>query len=84
MEKTGKIKHHARGDCALEHCCFHNPSEHSMRDFPMHLRTDWGVAMIERTCPHGVGHPDPDSVAWLNKTYGDQMWDIHGCDGCCA
>lgn len=26
----------------------------------------------ERTCPHGVGHPEPECA--------DQ---VHGCDGCC-
>lgn len=29
----------------------------------------------ERTCPHGVGHPDPDDVLNEDK--------VHGCDGCC-
>jgi hypothetical protein len=31
--------------------------------------------MMERTCRHGVGHPDPDD---LNPDT------IHGCDGCCS
>lgn len=30
---------------------------------------------MERICPHGVGHPDPDD------TNPDT---VHGCDGCCA
>ena len=33
---------------------------------------------MERTCPHGVGHPDPDSP-WAHDSH---EW-IHGCDGCC-
>ena len=31
--------------------------------------------IMERICPHGVGHPDPDDV--LNQDR------VHGCDGCC-
>lgn len=37
-----------------------------------HWRDD--RSFMERICPHGVGHPDPD----------DEHADpIHGCDGCC-
>lgn len=51
--------------------------------------------MAERICPHGVGHPDPDSIEWMKRTiFQDQdgikncIYDmaggsIHGCDGCC-
>lgn len=54
-------------------CIYHAPSEHNMRSFPTHWREDrW---MMERICPHGVGHPDPD----------DKTKDTtHGCDGCCS
>ena len=44
-----------------------------MRDWPQHFRDDRGI--MERICPHGVGHPDPDDYL-----AGDGM---HGCDGCC-
>lgn len=63
---------HPRGSCMGEHCVIHRPSEHHMRDWASHYRQD--RAMLERICPHGVGHPDPDHV-------GDAT---HGCDGCCA
>lgn len=46
-----------------------------MRSFPQLWRTDRGV--MERVCPHGVGHPDPDEV------YRDIDDFVHGCDGCC-
>ncbi len=35
------------------------------------------ILALERTCAHGIGHPDPDSLAWLGCE------GIHGCDGCC-
>jgi hypothetical protein len=35
---------------------------------------------MERICPHGVGHPDPDEYAIASG--GDAG--VHGCDGCCA
>lgn len=56
-------------------CPIHNPSDHTMRAFPTHWRGDRGI--MERICPHGVGHPDPDDV---NVRNGDG---VHGCDGCC-
>lgn len=59
--------------CAGQHCVIHNPSDHVMRDFPTHWRDDRKI--MERICPHGVGHPDPD------ETNPDT---VHGCDGCCT
>lgn len=67
---------HDRSLCAGEFCTIHNRSDHHMREWPQHWRSDRGI--MERICPHGVGHPDPDSpfprvsVDWT-----------HGCDGCC-
>lgn len=67
---------HGPDVCFGEFCTVHNRSNHSMRTFPQHFRWDTGV--MERTCPHGVGHPDPDGP------YEDDEWQwIHGCDGCC-
>ncbi len=65
---------HAPTACDGTPCPLHAPSDHHMRDWPTVLRMS---GLIERTCAHGVGHPDPDSLAWLG---GDG---IHGCDGCC-
>jgi hypothetical protein len=43
---------------------------------------------MERMCPHGVGHPDPDDpkLMNLNSTEHNSSYFeyIHGCDGCCA
>jgi hypothetical protein len=83
--QIGKVRMRIHGPevCAGEACCFHNPSDHRLKDRPMNLRTDWGVPLVERMCEHGIGHPDPDSVAWLLRTTGQESWGIHGCDGCC-
>lgn len=65
---------HPKGDCVGERCTIHNRSEHHMRSFPQNWRGDRGL--MERVCPHGVGHPDPDDI--LQDT-------IHGCcqERCC-
>jgi hypothetical protein len=86
--KKDGIRYHLKKTCKGQFCPFHNPSNHKMRDWPMNLRTDaWAFPLIERICPHGVGHPDPDSVAFLDKKMGftdkDYGYGIHGCDGCC-
>jgi len=51
-----------------------------MRSFPQHWRSD--RAIMERICPHGIGHPDPDEY----KLNGKSGWAeaVHGCDGCCT
>lgn len=69
--------------CAGQACVFHNPSEHKMRDWPICLRL---TLLVERMCEHGVGHPDPDSSAWMDRAMGHEpgTWGTHGCDGCCA
>jgi hypothetical protein len=72
---------HARKDCAGRHCVFHNPSEHHMRAWGLHFRAD--RYQMERVCPHGVGHPDPDDLAY-HVMVGRSEAGIHGCDGCCG
>lgn len=69
------LRTHVAGKCAGEYCTIHNRSDHSMRSFPQHWRGDRGI--MERICPHGIGHPDPDEVYMYGK------WDSHACDGCC-
>ena len=77
---------HKASACGGAACPIHHPSGHAMASWPMNLRLDyWANPLIERTCPHGVGHPDPDSVAFLlraDKRRSD--WGVHGCDGCCG
>jgi hypothetical protein len=72
---TGQIlsKTHSKDQCYSEDCVIHNPSIHHMLAWPTHFREDNGL--MERICPHGIGHPDPDDPK--SKGY------VHGCDGCC-
>lgn len=71
---------HATGICTGRACIIHAPSNHRMSSWPLSPR----IKLIERLCRHLVGHPDPDSVAYLQQLTGEEEWDIHGCDGCCT
>jgi hypothetical protein len=88
-----KILVHNKKNCKGRHCCIHNPSDHHMKDWPLHWRDDRNL--MERICPHGIGHPDPDDLNFrkfqlerrgLAKEEIDKIIRIeriHGCDGCC-
>jgi hypothetical protein len=80
-----ELRVHSRDKCANRTlpCVIHRPSEHHMRDWPLNWRADTRV--MERVCPHGVGHPDPDHMTFMDATYPDvtSYQGIHGCDGCC-
>lgn len=80
MAEIGYTTHPA-GKCKGRPCCIHNPSDHHMRDWPLNYRPDKG--QMERICPHGVGHPDPDDAAYW-ESIGKGHMNIHGCDGCCS
>jgi uncharacterized CHY-type Zn-finger protein len=67
------ITTHSKEKCKGEYCCIHNHSDHRMKNWPQNWRYDRMI--MERICPHGVGHPDPDDLT------PDR---IHGCDGCCS
>jgi len=65
-------------------CTFHRASNHNMLDLPILIRE---TGLVERICEHGVGHPDPDSMRYLNKHSAPGArgaWGVHGCCGCCA
>lgn len=69
-----------------EACCIHDPSDHPLSNARLHWRTDLGL--MERICQHGVGHPDPDDLAFKRMHQGAEeferfAWGAHGCDGCC-
>lgn len=69
---------HPKFVCAGRNCTIHNRSDHIMRSFRQHWRAD--RAIMERICPHGIGHPDPDEYKLTLNNYEG----IHGCDGCCS
>ena len=62
-----KIWVHDESKCKGEHCCIHNPSDHHMKDFPTNWRDD--RYLMERICPCGVGHPDPDDLAFKKRYF---------------
>ncbi len=74
------LKTHGESQCSGHHCCIHNPSNHHMRTWPFNWRDDTKV--VERICPHGIRHPDPDDAAH-NIRIGQESKTVHGCDGCC-
>ena len=73
---------HRQTACAGEWCSIHNPSDHHMASWRLLIRYDRSC-MAERICPHGVGHPDPDSMAYFRRVGIDDVG-VHGCDGCCV
>lgn len=79
LENTNQwIVCHPPDKCATTVCCLHNRSDHRLRSWPQHWRSD--RYMMERVCPHGVGHPDPDDFSLFSGHDNG----IHGCDGCCC
>lgn len=76
--------HKETPDCTKFGCPIHGPSDHSMAKFPLWWRDDRGL--MERLCPHGVGHPDPDHIGYTRRLLGAEaarVESLHGCDGCC-
>lgn len=82
--EVSELKIHSVDKCEGTFCCIHNPSDHHMKDWPMTIRLDRVGALAERRCIHGVGHPDPDSLAYIDTLIGEENSEgVHGCDGCC-
>lgn len=75
--------HPRQEGCSVLGCSIHAPSDHVMRDWPLHFRND--RRLMERLCPHGIGHPDPDDLAFKERSMpGSSSGEgVHGCDGCC-
>lgn len=76
--------HPRSADCDRHGCAIHNPTDHPLRDWPTNWRAD--MRTMERICEHGIGHPDPDDLAYRRRTAGvaaTRMDGVHGCDGCC-
>lgn len=76
------VRVHPREICAGRQipCCIHNPSGHKMIYWPQ--RWSQALQQMERVCPHGQPHPDPDHVAYVKSLDGQFAFD-HTCDGCC-
>lgn len=67
---------HLASQCKGEYCTIHNFSDHHMVTWPQNWRPDRRI--MERICPHEIGHPDPD-----DPKFKDEYERVHGCDGCC-
>lgn len=67
---------HSLDKCAGEYCTIHNFSDHHMVDWPQNWRPGFSRPYMERICPHGIGHPDPDEINF-------EDFQLHACDGCC-
>lgn len=75
---------HSRRNCLSGFCAWHNPSDHHMKDWPKSIRMDRADRLTERLCAHGIGHPDPDTLVYLETFTKYKMSGVHGCDGCCV
>ena len=68
-------------------CALHRPSRHPMRDWPVRWVKDRGVkaGVMERRCPHGRWHHDPDDLDYRRQRGMPQPWAARDtCDGSCA
>ena len=64
---------HSKDDCKGA-CPIHNPSAHHMRSWPLVWRGDRGI--FERQCPHGIGHPDPDTMSMLGRKQTERIQEL--------
>ena len=71
---------HSDVECAGRRCIVHRQTWHHMAGWPLSYRYDRRI--WERTCAHGVGHPDPDQFDYWVKI-GHEWEAVHGCDFCC-
>lgn len=83
-DATGRVwKVHKASVCDGESCAIHAPSDHPLKDAKIIIRSDaFKHGLVERFCDHGIGHSDPDSVAFYARQ-GSHGMGVHGCDGCC-
>ena len=76
---SGKRWIHSKGSCS-EKCVFHSPSRHHMKYWPKDVVEG---NLISRLCPHGILHPDPDSMNYFTRIKSTKVSFLHTCDGCC-
>lgn len=81
---TVLVNVHTIEQCAGQHCCIHNPSQHHMKTWAP--QWDELLKQMWRICPHDLAHPDPDDLAFVRRRWGHQeaaSGSLHYCDGCC-
>jgi hypothetical protein len=83
---TGTGQHligvHNHLECTGRACCVHQPSTHAMAALP----TNWNdpMARMERVCPCGAHHPDPDHLAHVERAAGAELAALEAVHECCA
>lgn len=74
------VECYARG-CVVHFPTATDPANAATPPWTYYWRED--RAVMERLCPHGLGHPDYDAAAYERRV-GRGYNNVHGCDGCCA
>lgn len=77
---TGQVVHvHRREDCVISPeapwCVIHKPLPGPWSTWRTHWRSDRRI--MERICPHGIGHPAAEYYLYATRPHLD-----HGCDMC--
>lgn len=78
MHNGSVLRTHGRRVCCGDVCAVHNTTQHHMITWAQTWRHDRKI--MERVCPHGVGHPDPDDF----RIRSGLDTGVHGCDSCCV
>lgn len=73
---------HSVESCSGEFCVIHKPSMHHMRFWPIVFELDDHFLAL-RSCAHQKLHPDPDSLAYVEKASKEKL--DHECcpETCC-
>jgi hypothetical protein len=77
-----RVLTHAKERCQGRNCVIHNPSDHHMRGWEKRFHQPSQQTI--RVCKHGLGHPDPDDVAYWQQIAHRRISTKHECDGCCT
>lgn len=80
LESGQVLQTHERTQCIGTWCAVHQPMPGPWADWPRSWRTD--RAIMERTCPHGVGHPVAEM--YEHSVAQGRAYDlVHGCCADC-
>lgn len=78
---------HDKATCLGEYCVIHHPMPGFGSDWPTHWRGDdlFDIRrLMERICPHGVGHPAREQYDyWIATGQLSAMAPHGGCMTCC-
>jgi hypothetical protein len=81
LESGQTLFTHTQGTCYGPYCAIHNPMPGPWAEWPRLWREDRNI--LERVCPHGVGHPVAEMYEWaITNGHGYSL--VHGCCGECV